>query len=273
MSEAPADDRYGQPWTERESVLALNLYCQIPFAKTKAQTPAVRTLAAHLGRTPASVARKLGNFGSFDPALAQRGVVGLTNSSKADREIWGRYTGRWDALVDDAHALWDGASDSFRAVPAPEEPGLGVGEAPQGPSETRRLASVRRHQAFFRRAVLASYDSACCACGLDVPALLNASHIVPWSSDESLRADPTNGLCLCALHDRAFDRGLLALSDEGTFLVSDELKRSRSEAVSLFATSVEGAPLRAPRRFSPNPHGLTWHRENVFRHTSSSASP
>ena len=264
MSDSQGDDRYGQPWSERETVLALNLYCQIPFAKTKAQNPAVRALAAHLGRTPASVARKLGNFGSFDPALTARGVTGLEHASRSDRKIWERYAGSWSALVDDAHALWPGAEDGLLTLSISDEVSFDKPKTPEGPSETSRLGPVRRHQAFFRRAVLASYDSACCACGLDAPPLLNASHIVPWAQDEALRADPTNGLCLCALHDRAFDRGLVAVSPEGRFLVVSARHLARSEAGRRFAAETDGVALRAPRRFAPDPARLAWHRENVF---------
>jgi predicted restriction endonuclease len=41
--------------------------------------------------------------------------------------------------------------------------------------------------------------------------MLNASHIIPWSIDEKRRADPGNGLALCAFHDRAFERGIILL--------------------------------------------------------------
>lgn len=72
-----------------ELVLAFHAYCQIPFAKTKASNPDVINLANLLGRTPSSVARKLGNFGAFDPTLAQKGISGLKHVSKADKAIWG----------------------------------------------------------------------------------------------------------------------------------------------------------------------------------------
>ena len=67
-----ASEKYGSLWTRDELVLALYLYCQIPFAKTKANNPEVIRLAHVIGRTPASVARKLGNFGAFDPLLASQ---------------------------------------------------------------------------------------------------------------------------------------------------------------------------------------------------------
>ena len=79
---------YGAPWSRDELVLALYLYCQLPFARTKATNPDVMRLADLLGRSPSSIARKLGNFGAFDPSLAQRGITGLTHFSKTDKAIW-----------------------------------------------------------------------------------------------------------------------------------------------------------------------------------------
>lgn len=56
-------------WTRDQPLIAFNLYCKIPFSKTKANNPLVIEVANLIGRSPASVAMKLGNFGSFDAAL------------------------------------------------------------------------------------------------------------------------------------------------------------------------------------------------------------
>ncbi|SUA24417.1 Uncharacterised protein [Neisseria gonorrhoeae] len=45
------------------------------------------------------------------------------------------------------------------------------------------------------------------------PELLVASHIKPWREDKDNRLNPRNGLCLNALHDKAFDRGLLGIDE------------------------------------------------------------
>lgn len=82
--------------------------------------------------------------------------------------------------------------------------------APQG----RRRDSTAR--AFFRAAVLAGYDHRCALTGLDLPELIHASHIIPWADNVPRRADPTNGIALNVLHDRAFDRGLITFSTIGS---------------------------------------------------------
>ncbi|QDT52437.1 hypothetical protein Pan44_04480 [Caulifigura coniformis] len=69
------------------------------------------------------------------------------------------------------------------------------------------MVNARKVQAFFRRAVLAFYNSTCVITGLKVRVLLRASSILPWSTHPKRRADPTNGLSLSALFDAAFDRG------------------------------------------------------------------
>src|SRR5205807_9821718 len=96
-------------------------------------------------------------------------------------------------------------------------------EIPTGPTEAPAFRSMRLVQRFFRRSVLASYRFTCAFCGLDIPELLNASHIIPWNVDVDLRADPSNGVCLCCLHDRAFDRGLMAVNDDNRLVLSFRL--------------------------------------------------
>ncbi len=81
----PDPKNYGAPWTRDELVLALDLYCRIPFRQTKATNPQVVSLARLIGRSPAGVARKLGNFGAFDPELQRRGVSGISSASTTTR--------------------------------------------------------------------------------------------------------------------------------------------------------------------------------------------
>ena len=100
--------------------------------------------------------------------------------------------------------------------------------------------------------------------GLAVPRLLVASHIVPWSRDSENRLNPANGLCLSALHDRAFDQGLLAVSNELTVVVSEQLSRQADAFTRQTMSSLAGKPIEVPERFLPQSAFLTWHRENIF---------
>jgi len=252
--------KYGTLWTRNELILCLYLYCQIPFAQTKGNNPEVIRLANLLGRTPSSVARKLGNFGAFDPLLAKRGISGLTHVSKSDRAIWKEFYGRWDTLVDESQQLLSKKqADEF--TPQEESP---IISRPTGKSEKPVTILARLYQSFFRRAILSSYEACCCICGIDLPQLLVASHIIPWAVNETTRSDPQNGLCLCSLHDKAFDRGLISLNESYTVLVSSVVKSSKSKLVKSTLLDFQNQKIIMPRRFPPKDKYLRWHLKNIY---------
>ena len=75
-------------WTREEAIIVFNLYCKIPFRQSSKNHPEVIRIANLIGRSPSAVNMKIGNFGSFDATLRERGIVGLTNASKLDAQIW-----------------------------------------------------------------------------------------------------------------------------------------------------------------------------------------
>ena len=78
----------GKRWTRDELLIALNFYHKLTFGQLHARQPVVVALAAKLGRGSNSVAMKLCNFASLDPALKLRGIKGLEGASALDREAW-----------------------------------------------------------------------------------------------------------------------------------------------------------------------------------------
>ena len=72
-------------WTREQLVVAFALYCRTPFGKMHRTNPAVVELAKRIGRTPSSLAMKLVNFASLDPAITGSGRKGLGNASAADK--------------------------------------------------------------------------------------------------------------------------------------------------------------------------------------------
>ncbi len=254
MAERPAND--GQPWTREQLILAFELYCRIPFQRTKATDSRVKELAALLHRTPASVARKLGNFGAFDPQLAARDISGLTHGSKLDKAIWNEFHADWNGLIVRAHDL--------RREREPHERADTPLMAPTGPSEKIVTVKQRLHQSFFRDAVTSSYNNRCCVTGLPLVECLVAGHIIPWRVDERRRADPTNGVCMSATFDRLFDSGLLTIEDDLTLRVSGRVRKLNDRAAADLVSARHGAKIIPPTRFYPDPACLRWHRENVF---------
>lgn len=109
--------------------------------------------------------------------------------------------------------------------------------------------------------ILSSYENRCALTGITIPQLLIASHIIPWSENENRRADPTNGLCLNALHDKAFDRHLITFDKDFRLVVSSILKKGDIPEFQLsnFA-QLEGTMLSLPHRFAPDLQALEEHR-------------
>lgn len=248
-----------QSWSRVELLKVLSLYCQIPFGRMHNRNPTVVSLADAIGRTPSAVAMKLVNFASLDPELQARGIAGMGNTSVADRSIWEEFYGKWDVLADNSvlpNAItWDDALIH-------EHP---VSSATSGPTDVLREVTQRRGQSFFRASVLAAHDGKCCITGITSLPLLRASHIIPWSHDEALRLDPRNGLCLNALHDAAFDRGLITLSERFELQISTQLKAAMPLTVyTEMFDSRAGAPIIMPERFQPALSMLDFHRRKIF---------
>lgn len=249
-------------WTRDELLAAFNLYCRTPFGRLHQTNPNIVALAKALRRTPGSVAMKLTNFASLDPAQQARGIKGLANAAAADRAIFTEFDQDWARLALES----DAAMKRLGVSPSAPEPELTDDFIPpSGPTEVPRTVAVRRAQSLFRATVLASYDNKCAISGIGLPALLQASHIIPWSQDESRRLDPRNGIALSALHDRAFDRGLITIDEDLRVVVSKHLRMAKPPPIHKAALlDIEGRPIHLPTRYRPDPEALKYHREKVF---------
>lgn len=248
-------------WTKEQLKLAFHLYCQLPFGKLHSRNPEIKHLAQLIGRTADAVAMKLVNFASLDPAITSTGRKGLEGASKLDREIWEEFHADWEKLAVETELLRRGLDKKAVILDDADEQ-----LAPEDfTGETRKVVTEQRiKQSFFRRAVLSSYRGRCCMSGLSEARLLVASHIVPWSKDKANRLNPSNGLCLSAIHDRAFDKGLITISDDMRVVVSEELKRNKEAFVVEVLLPLEGRAIELPERFAPQPEFIAWHRNELF---------
>jgi putative restriction endonuclease len=219
--------------------------------------PRVIELARLLGRSVGSVSLKLSNFARLDPALQARGIRGMTHGSKGEAEIWGEFAESAESLAFESERLLA----ARLGKPLEEVAGLDTLVLPAAGLEREAIERVRVNQRFFRSRILSAYNYRCCVTGLSVEPLLVASHIVPWSEDPANRLNPRNGLCLNALHDRAFDRGLMWVEDDFVLRFSRRLRAQRGEAETTlkWLTSFDGQPLRLPSRFSPDPQLIRRH--------------
>lgn len=251
-------------WTPQQQLVALRLYCRLPFGRLHRLNPLIIDAATRIGRTASAVCKKACNFASLDPEQQRRGIRGLGNCSQADRELWARFEADPEAVAAEIEQAWAALAGepAPSAAPTPDEAGIVI------PTETEReqIVRVRRVQRFFRETVLVSYENRCALSGIAVPELLNASHIIPWAQDVKRRADPRNGLCLNALYDRAFDRGLISFDDDLRVLVSPALRSADAPRLQREALiGLEGRELRGPVRFMPDREALAWHRSTMFR--------
>jgi putative restriction endonuclease len=133
-------------------------------------------------------------------------------------------------------------------------------DMPQG-KDVLREVKTRLNQHFFRSMIIQDYSSCCCLTGLSVPAVLRASHIIPWAKDERNRMNPGNGLCLSATYDAAFDRHLISFDENYRFILSKSLKEYYTDqAFKTHFLSFEGVALTFPKRFKPEQEFLEKHR-------------
>jgi putative restriction endonuclease len=248
-------------WTREELILAFNLYFKIPFGRIDDRTPEIISLAKVLGRTPSAVALKLANFAHLDPVLRKRGVVGASHGSKLDAIIWEEFYGNLEKLSYESELLL--SEKLGRKVE--DVAGVYVLDLPKEGKERETMVKTRVNQSFFRKMVLAAYSVQCCITGLSISSLLTASHIVPWADDEKNRMNPRNGLCLNALHDRAFDKGLITITPNYIVRVSPKIKKSKEESIVEFFTRYDGVLMHEPKRFSPDVKLLEYHNDVIFQ--------
>ncbi|MFA7368262.1 MAG: HNH endonuclease [Kiritimatiellales bacterium] len=130
--------------------------------------------------------------------------------------------------------------------------------------ETLREVKARVNQSFFRKMILATYETRCCVTGMNFKEVLRASHIVAWSADEENRLNPANGLCLSATYDAAFDRHLISFDEDYRMIFSPQLKEYHSnEAFKTQFLAFEGRRISLPERFCPEQTFLEKHRAKI----------
>ncbi|RKH14597.1 HNH endonuclease [Corallococcus sp. CA047B] len=126
-------------------------------------------------------------------------------------------------------------------------------------TEKQQLHKARVGQGRFRADLIEYWAGTCPLTRIQIPELLRASHIKPWSkSTDRERLDPFNGLLLAVHFDTLFDQGYISFTDEGELLLAQALGAAERDVFGL-----EGA---LPR-LSVDPRHLAYlahHRAHVF---------
>lgn len=249
-------------WTREELTLAVNLYCKLPFGRLHSRNPEVINLANLIGRTSNSVAYKLVNFASLDPSLKARGIKGASNASNLDKEIWNEFFNHWDVLPYESEKLLA----KFEKTTVEKINHIPESELPKEGKTREQIVKVRVNQSFFRSSILASYNSTCCITGIQQPEFLIAGHIKPWGIDEKNRLNPRNGIAINALHDKAFESGLLTITPDFKIKLSSVLKKQKkSESIKEYFLKYENQNIILPSRFLPDVEFLKYHNQERFK--------
>ncbi len=141
-------------------------------------------------------------------------------------------------------------------------------EAVEVQAAQERMASLRRRDPAFRDRVLVAYEYRCAMCGYDgrlgtEAVALDAAHVRWWAFDGPDTME--NGICLCSMHHKLLDRGVVGISDDLTVAVSSRFI-GRGRAAEILVLELLGQPLREPQRGQAQPEAayVEWHRGQVF---------
>jgi len=121
---------------------------------------------------------------------------------------------------------------------------------------------------YFRDKVLNAYEYQCAVCGFNIRVgnslvALEAAHI-KWHQAGGPDSED-NGVALCALHHKLFDRGAFTLSDKMKIMVSD--RAYGTKGFNEWLMSYHGKALTMPQRpsYFPRPQFVSWHVREVFQ--------
>lgn len=262
-------EKYRVKWSREETILAFDLYCKVPFSKISKTNPDIIELADLLGRTPSSVGLKMANLAHFDKELRARNVSGMSNVSKLDGEIFREFESDWDGLSYQAQEIKARLKSTAVENILCEDVAFEIEKLPPGEYREQVMKS-RIGQYFFRTAVLSAYRNRCCVTGIVLPELLVASHIKPWKSSDAKteRTNPSNGLCLNSLHDKAFDRGLITIDKEYRIVNSAKISSTvMDDDTKEWFLSYEGKQIILPDRFYPDKTFIEYHNDMIFQGT------
>lgn len=249
-------------WIREELILAFNLYLKIEFGKTHARNPKIIELARLIGRTPAAIGMRLGNFANIDPFHQQRGIVGLTNGKKQVQPIWDEFIHNQEELIFLSEQIL--AQKENTSIENKYQELLFDLKDFKGETKIREV-KTRVNQSVFRQMVLANYTTKCAITGIDIPELLLASHIMPWSKNEEHRLNPENGICLSALYDKAFDKGIIGINQNYEVILSSSLKKkNNSDFFQTHFAPIEKLKITEPLKYLPRKDFLEYHLDTIF---------
>ena len=249
-------------WTREELILTLSVYFQLPFRRLNRATPEVKELARLIGRSDNSAALRLVNFAACAPYITESGRTGMPAGMSVCKPIWDEFAGDKEKLFLEAQRI------KAHLLNKPIEETLHLTQKDMEGKERETIIKQRVNQTAFRSMILYNYEERCAITGINIPDLLVASHIIPWAeSTSNQKLNPENGICLSALYDKAFDRGLITISpDNYTICLSSALREYETQNYfSKHFGHIAGQKLIMPIEHRPNCDYLAYHRDKIFK--------
>ncbi|MFW0737685.1 HNH endonuclease [Flavobacterium sp. T12S277] len=205
---------------------------------------------------------RLGNFASVDPYHQERGVGGLKNGMNQVQPIWDEFYNNQEDLIFLSEDIL--AKEENTSIEKKFEDILFDIKDLKG-QDIIRAVRTRVNQSVFRQMVLSNYDNKCSITGIDIPELLFASHIIPWSKNEEHRLNPENGICFSVLYDKAFDKGLIGINTNHEIIFSDSIKKKKeTEFFNRYFASIENQKINVAQKYSPRKEFLEYHLDTIF---------
>ena len=214
---------------------------------------------------------RLQNDGVWEISDADK--IGQTASGDALKSDLVRYDVSGGFLEDIAHQLQSDSKLSFKIIQSllsahfPSSIHEDILQA-VGIEFPLQISNQPRSNPNFRANILRAYEYKCAVCGFDIklgtsPIALEASHI-RWRQANGPDTE-VNGLALCSLHHKLFDRGAFTLSQQLEILVSDDAHGS--VGFDEWLMRFHGEQISFPQRQSYYPHEsfIDWHIREVFQ--------
>jgi putative restriction endonuclease len=245
-------------WSYLETALCLKVYLESGRKVPTKTFPGIIELVNLTSRTADSIILKMANFRSLDDSVDSKGMAHV---SELDRIIWSTLEKSPRKLKE----IWDESVSNPSTKTKISNRDISIVFDPVKTGVARNSVDTRIGQEAIRSLTLRNYGYACSFCGLDYPDLLMASHIIPWGERSDTRGVLSNVICLCAIHDRAFDRGLLTIDDNYKILVSTKINKY-AETKAIF-TEISGKKISLPKdkRMVPDLQFLKYHRSEIFQ--------
>jgi putative restriction endonuclease len=135
---------------------------------------------------------------------------------------------------------------------------------------TEPRSESRQRSPDFRERVLRAYEYRCAVCGFDVrlgniPIALEAAHVKWVQAGGPCKEE--NGIALCAMHHKLFDRGAFSLTPTNELIIMVSDSANGNYGFGEWLMNFHQKPLKKPQKcdYVPSENYIRWHLHEVFQ--------